>query len=169
METMTELTIRYNYGRGTMRINADEFLSMRSTAKIKKLLKIIRESDTPEQEEAFMVYVKQLLSGMDEKKRFHANAAVDWGTKASEREAELGTLQAELEKALAYREAYKKNSTPWKLMGEAVKEAKGKVSDAKAKVRDAEGFKRMHMREFTRAEKEEAFYEKILSEIFIQW
>lgn len=168
MEKMTELIIRYNYGRGTMQINTEEFLSMHNAAKVKKLLKIIRGSDTPEQEEVFRECVEQLLSGTDAEKRIHANAAVDWGTRATERKAELEKLQAELEKVAAYRNAYKRNSPPYKHMEEIVKGAKDKVKEQREKVRFAEGLKRDHTRDFKRVLRNEGFYKKLLSEIFNQ-
>ena len=73
---MKELKITWNYGKGNMWIDADELLSMRNIAKVRKLLKIIRESDTPEQEEIFKERIRELLSGMVGIKKAYANKAI---------------------------------------------------------------------------------------------
>lgn len=154
---MTDLMITWNYGRGNMQIDIDVFLSSRNTAKVRKLLKIIRESDTPEQEEIFKSRIEELLSGMVDAKKAYANKAVDWGTKSAEGKQELEKIQSELERVTAYRNTYKKNSLPWKHWNESVNNVKSLMKAQKEKVKFAEGWKRDYTNQFKEVQRNEVF------------
>lgn len=163
---MTELRITWNYGRGDMRIDADAFLSMRNVTKIRKMLKIIRTSDTPEQEKVFKDHIEQFLSATVGAKKAYANKAVEWGTRTVEEQQKLEQIQSELEKVIAHRNAQTRNSSPWKYWNEQVKEVKRRVKQQKEKVRFAESQKRDYMNNFRTIQRNEAFCKKLLSEVF---
>lgn len=163
---MTELRITWNYGRGNMRIDADAFLSMRNVAKVRKMLKIIRTSDTPEQEKVLKDHIEQFLSATVGAKKAYANKAVDWGTRAAEERQKLEQIQSELEKVAAHRNAQTRNSSPWKYWNEQVKKVKSRVKQQKEKVRFAESQKRDYMNNFRTVQRNEAFCKKLLSEVF---
>lgn len=161
---MTDLRIKYEHGE--MVIHLEEFLSWRSIAKVRKLLKIIKGSDTPEQEEIFKERIKELLSGMVDEKKAYANKAVEWGTRVAEEKLELEKMQQELERVTAYRDGYKKNSLPWKNLNEQVKKVKSQLKHQKEKIRFAKGWKRDYTNQFKTVQRNEVFYKKLLSEIF---
>lgn len=163
---MTELRITWNYEKGNMRIDIDKFLSLRNTTKVRKLLKIIRESDTPDQEEVFKCRIEQLLSGMCGAKKAYANKVVDLETSVAEEQQKLEQIQLELEKVTAHRNAQTRNSSPWKYWNERVKKAKSRVKQQKEKVRFAENQKRDYMNNFRTTQRNEAFCKKLLSEVF---
>jgi hypothetical protein len=163
---MTELKITWNYGRGNMQVDADAFLSMRNVAKVRKLLKIIRESDTPEQETVLKDRIEQFLSATVGAKKAYANKAVDWGTRAAEEQQKLEVLQLELNRVTVYRDDYKRNSSPWKDLNERVKEVKSRMKQQKEKVRFAERQKRDYKNNFKTVQRNEEFCKKLLSEVF---
>lgn len=163
---MTELKITWNYGKGNMRIDADAFLSMRNIAKVRKLLKIIRKSDTPEQEKVLKDRIEQFLSATVGAKKAYANKAVEWGTRVAEEQQKLEEIQSEFERVMVYRNAQTRNSSPWKYLNEQVKEVKNRVNQQKEKVRFAESQKREYMNNFKTVQRNEAFCKKLLSEVF---
>ncbi len=163
---MTELKITWNYGRGNMQVDVDAFLSMRNVTKVRKLLKIIRESDMPEQEKVLKDHIEQFLSEAAVAKEACANKAVDWGTKAAEEKSQLEEIQSELERVTAYRGGYKRNSLHWKHYNELVKETKNRVKAQKEKIRFAENWKCDYTKQFKAVQRNEVFYKKLLSEIF---
>lgn len=163
---MTELKITWNYGRGNMQIDADVFLSMRNVAKVRKLLNIIRESDTPEQEKVLRDHIEQFLSATVGAKKAYANRAVDWGTRVVEEQQKLEKIQSELERVIAHRNVQTRNSSPWKYWNEQVKEIKSRVKQQKERVRFAESQKRDWTNNFKTVQRNEAFCKKLLSEVF---
>lgn len=64
---MTDITIKYDHGQ--MLIHLDNFLSDGKIAKVRKLLKLIRQSYTPECEEQ----IKEYLQCVTDKDKFHNN------------------------------------------------------------------------------------------------
>ena len=163
---MTELKITWNYGRGKMQVDINAFLLMRNTAKVRKLLKIIRESDTPEQEKVLKDQIKQFLLTTGGVKKAYATKAVDWGTKAAEERQKLEKIQSELERVAAHRNAQTRNSSPWRYWNEQVKEVKSRVKQQKEKVRFAESQKRDYINNLKTIQRNEAFCKKLLSEVF---
>lgn len=163
---MTELKITWNYGKGKMQVDTNAFLLMRNTAKVRKLLKIIRESDTPEQEKVLKEQIEQFLSTTGGVKKAYATKAVDWGTKAAEERQKLEKIQSELERVAAHRNTQKRNSSPWKYWNEQMKEVKSRVKQQKEKVRFAESQKRDYINNLKTIQRNEAFCKKLLSEVF---
>lgn len=163
---MTELKITWNYGKGNMRIDANAFLSMRNIAKVRKMLKTIRASDTPEQEKVLKDHIEQFLSATVGAKKAYANKVVDWGTKAAEEQQKLEQIQLELEKVTAHRNSQTRNSSPWKCWNEQMKKVKSLVKQQKEKIRFAENQKRDYMNNFRTVQRNEVFCKKLLSEVF---
>ena len=64
---MTDLIIKYDHGQ--MLIHLEEFLSCRKIAKVRKLLKLIERSETPELTEQIQSHIEQKLKGLDDTMR----------------------------------------------------------------------------------------------------
>ena len=163
---MTELNITWNDGKGHMKVDADAFLAMHNVAKVRKLLKLIRGSSTPEQETVFKNHIEQYLSTLVGMKKAYTNKAVEWGTRAEEEQPKLEKVQSELESVIAYRDGYKRSSPPWEHWNEQVKEVKDRVKQQKEKVRFAKEQKRDYENNLKIVQRNEAFCKKLLSELF---
>ena len=101
---MTDITIKYDHGQ--MLIHLDNFLSDGKIAKVRKLLKLIRQSYTPECEEQ----IKEYLQCVIDKDKFHNNQMALAG-KITNIESNIYILEKRLKAATLNRNAFKK-STP---------------------------------------------------------
>ena len=114
-----DLEIRYE--GGLMTVHLEEFLSCRSITKVRKLLKVIRSSFTPELEQFEQKQLKneRYITGYEEKVKF---------------------CQRQLDNALYNRNQYKK-STPlhksdgWEHYNEDVKRLRQELREIKAMLR----------------------------------
>ena len=62
-ENMTDITIKYDHGQ--MLIHLDNFLSDRKISEVRKLIKLIRQSYTPECEEQIKEYIQCGVKELD--------------------------------------------------------------------------------------------------------
>lgn len=71
---MTDIMIKYNNGR--MLIHLNEFYSCRNITKVKKLVKLIRQSYTPECEEQMKEYAQRRIKALDDLIAITKNKAI---------------------------------------------------------------------------------------------
>lgn len=147
---MDSIVIKYgNFtNAGTMTIAIDRFLEIRSMAKFRKLLKIIRTSNTPEVENDIKSYIVEYLADVDKRIVFHANKSVDARTEYHEQEAVLNAL-------IKRRSLHRKNTKIYKNISEKVKEQREKMKHSKNVWKSQEKL-------FDSAIKNKDFYEKCL-------
>lgn len=119
---MTNLIIKYD--RGTMTVNLEEFLSCRKIAKVRKLLKLIERSETPELTEQIQSHIEQKLNGLD-------NIAKTWATIHVICKEEVKQTEHELNRWVQLRLGYKKNTDGYKHYHENVKNSREKLKKAK--------------------------------------
>lgn len=115
------MNVRYNGGKGRMTINLPEYLDCQTLTNIRRLIKVVETSDTPEELEKLHNYVEAELQQIDRRMKEAANKAVDARTKAKE-------LQPELDKLVYARNRYKKNSPPYKELMEKVKDMRERIA-----------------------------------------
>ena len=104
-----------------MTINLPEYLDCQTLTNIRRLIKVVETSDTPEELEKLHNYVETELQQIDRRMKEAANKAVDARTKAKE-------LQPELDKLVYARNRYKKNSPPYKELMEKVKDMRERIA-----------------------------------------
>lgn len=104
-----------------MTINLPEYLDGQTLTNIRRLIKVVETSDTPEELEKLHSYVKAELQQIDRWMKEAANKAVDARTKAKE-------LQPELDELVYARNRYKKNSPPYKELMEKVKDMRERIA-----------------------------------------
>ena len=104
-----------------MTINLPEYLDCQTLTNIRRLIKVVETSDTPEELEKLHSYVEAELQQIDRRMKEAANKAVDARTKAKE-------LQPELNKLVYARNRYKKNSPPYKELMEKVKDMRERIA-----------------------------------------
>lgn len=126
---MTDITIKYEHG--SMVVHLDNFLSDGKIAKVRKLLKLIRQSYTPECEEQ----IKEYLQCVVDKDKFHNNQMTLAG-KITNIESNIYILEKRLKAATLNRNAFKK-STPirknedWEKWNERVNDCRESLKESK--------------------------------------
>lgn len=150
---MTDITIKY----GQMLIHLDNFLSDGKIAKVRKLLKLIRQSYTPECEEQ----IKEYLQCVIDKDKFHNNQMALAG-KITNIESNIYILEKRLKAATLNRNAFKK-STPihknedWEKWNE-------QVNDCKESLKESKKLLTAVNREYKQNVKNRTFYQKVMQE-----
>ena len=147
---MTDLIIKYDHGQ--MLIHLEEFLSCRKIAKVRKLLKLIERSETPELTEQIQSHIEQKLKGLDD-------IAKTWATIHVRCKEEAKQTEHELNRWVQLRSGYKKNSEGYKHYHENVKNSREELKKAKEKMRNSK-------KEFDDTMRDRTFFEKLLSEVF---
>ncbi len=147
---MTDLTIRY--GNGQMIIHLEEFLACRNISKVRKLLKIIARSDTPEMTEQIQSHIEHRIKGLDDVGKISANQYVKY-------KEEVKQVEQEVDRLVQLRSRYKKKSDGWAHYNDRVKESRERLREVKASMRNSK-------KEFDDTIRDKKFFEKLLSEVF---
>lgn len=147
---MTDLTIRYD--KGQMIIHLEEFLACRNISKVRKLLKIIARSDTPEMTEQIQSHIEHRIKGLDDVGKISANQYVKFVETVKQVEQEVNRL-------VQLRSRYKKKSDGWAHYNDRVKESRERLREVKASMRNSK-------KEFDDTIRDKKFFEKLLSEVF---
>ena len=135
-----DLEIRYE--NGSMTVHLEEFLNIRSIAKVRKLLKLIRSSFTPECEQQIKEFVQDWIEQFEQK---------------------VSYCQKQLRDALYTRDSYKK-STPlhksegWDRWNEEVKGCRKELAEVKTLLRSYQSRYNSNIRN-------KDFYKKVLENI----
>lgn len=147
---MTDLRIEND--RGKMIIHLEEFLSCRSISKVKKLLKIIQRSYTPEVADQMRWHIENRVNGLDALMKVSANQCVRL-------KEEVSNIQNDVNVWKSQRDRNTKNSSPYKYYNDKLKVSREKLRDAKKSLNTVKC-------EFDNHAKDKVFFEKLLSEIF---
>ena len=148
-------TIFIKYENGEMWINLEEFLCCsynRSISKVRKLVKIINNSYTPEVIEDMKKFIEQRMNITDtiiETAREHCLVFND----------EVKKYEKRLDSVVAHRANYKRNTDGWKYYNKQVKEVRENLRTAKVNMRVAKG-------QFNDTVRMKNFFIKLLSEVF---
>lgn len=138
-----------------MRINLEEFLCYscnRSISKVRKLVKIINNSYTPEVIEDMKKFIEQRMNTTDtiiETAREHCLVFND----------EVKKYEKRLDSVVAHRANYKRNTDGWKYYNKQVKEVRENLRTAKVNMRAAKS-------QFNDTVRMKNFFIKLLSEVF---
>lgn len=148
---MTDLIIKYDHGQ--MLIHLEEFLSCRKIAKVRKLLKLIERSETPELTEQIQSHIEKKLKGLED-------IAKTWATIHVRCKEEVKQTEQELNRWVQLRSGYKKSSDGYKHYNENVKKkSREELKKVKEKMRNSK-------KEFDDTMRDRIFFEKLLSEVF---
>lgn len=147
---MTDLTIRYDNGQ--MIIHLEEFLACRNISKVRKLLKIIARSDTPEMTEQIQSHIEHRIKWLDDVGKIYANQYVKFVETVKQVEQEVNRL-------VQLRSRYKKKSDEWTHYNDRVKESRERLREVKTSMRNSK-------KEFDDTIRDKKFFEKLLSEVF---
>ena len=152
---MTDITIKYEHG--SMVVHLDNFLSDGKIAKVRKLLKLIRQSYTPECEEQ----IKEYLQCVVDKYKFHNNQMTLAG-KITNIESNIYILEKRLKAATLNRNAFKK-STPIR-KNEDWEKWNERVNDCRESLKESKKLLAVVNREYKQNIKNRAFFKKVMQE-----
>lgn len=152
---MTDITIKYEHG--SMVVHLDNFLSDGKIAKVRKLLKLIRQSYTPECEEQ----IKEYLQCVVDKDKFHNNQMTLAG-KITNIESNIYILEKRLKAATLNRNAFKK-STPIR-KNEDWEKWNERVNDCRESLKESKKLLAVVNREYKQNIKNRAFFKKVMQE-----
>lgn len=147
---MTDITIKYDHGQ--MLIHLDNFLSDRKISEVRKLIKLIRQSYTPECEEQIKEYIQCGVKELD-------NIIMITEKRIDRNEAEVKDAEKDLKTWLYFRSLHKKGSDGYKHYMMKVKEGRDMLKDKKADLRSAE-------KEYEDSIRNKKFFSKLLSGVF---
>ena len=147
---MKDLEIKYDHG--VMVIHLEEFLECRSISKVRKLVKVIQRSHTPELIEQMQQDVKEGVAGADAAARIAAKNTVNLTEKKK-------ALERDIIMYKDMRSKFKKSQNGWDKYNKLLKRDREELKATK-QVLSSE------TRTFSECIKNKVFYEKLLSEIF---
>lgn len=154
---MTDIEIKYEHG--SMVVHLENFLSDGKITKVRKLLKVIRQSYIPECEDQIKEFVMQRVTN---KEQFHSDQVALAG-KITNIESNIDQLERRLKAAMISRNALKK-STPihknndWEVWNE-------QVNSIRKSLRESKKILAAVNREYKQNIKDRAFYKKVIEEI----
>lgn len=139
------------YDNGSMAIHLDAFLDYRSITKVKKLVKVIQQSYTPDALDDLKEFVKRGIEQFEPRMKEDANYYAGY-------EPKLKFNKQNLEKCLNNRNKYKRGTDGWEHYNELVKEFRQEIKETKLQMKQRKS-------DFDTCVKNKAFYEKVLETI----
>lgn len=154
---MTDIEIKYEHG--SMVVHLENFLSDGKITKVRKLLKVIRQSYTPECEDQIKEFVMQRVTN---KEQFHSDQVALAG-KITNIESNIDQLERRLKGATISRNAFKKSTQihknkDWEMWNE-------QIISIRESLRESKKILAAVNREYKQNVKDRAFYKKVIEEI----
>lgn len=142
------MEIYIKWYKGSMVISLEAFLSCRSITKVKKLLTIIRTSNTPECEGQIKAFIEQELEQYEPRQKENQRYIVGY-------ESKVNFLQKQIENCMDSRDRFKPKSDGWKHYNSHVKTFRDELREIKVELRK-------YQKQFSQNEKNKEFYMKVL-------
>lgn len=118
------MDLNIKYQNGSMTVHLEEFLDCRSIGKVKKLLKVIRDSYTPYEEQKLKDFIEQEIEQFEPKQMEDHKYIIGY-------EEKVKFCQKQLNNCIANRSNFKRNSDPWKHYNSYVKQFREELRDIK--------------------------------------
>lgn len=145
------MNLEIKYDNGSMVIHLEVLLGCRSITKVKKLVKVIQLSHTPELLDTIKEFIEQGLEQFEPRMTEDKLYISGYTTK-------LKFAQKKIDTYRFHRDCCKKNTEHWKNYNEVVKQYRQEISEIKAALR----CKNLDLTDCIR---NKAFYEKVLGTI----
>lgn len=123
------MTLEIKYENGSMIVHLEQFLGCRSISKVKKLVKLIRQSYTPNEIEKIVNHIEQ----------FKETYEIDLKTAESKiigYESKMKIAKSYLDKSIMYRGRCTRNSSPWKYHNNYVKQYREELKKLQQSLRE---------------------------------
>lgn len=141
------MDLNIKYKNGSMVVHLEELLSTRNISKIRKLIKVIQNSDTPNEIENVQTYIEQFNDNYDASQMLTQKEITGYSQKIS-------FSQHQLEVSLNNREKYPKKSDGYKHYNQSVKNNREELRRMKMELRSKQ-------QELSSREKEKQFLGRV--------
>ena len=172
-----DLEIKYEHG--SMTIHLEEFLNCRSISKVRKLVKIIRSSYTPECEQQIKEFVQEQIEQFEQVQKEHSIYIEGYTQKVRYAERQIrqtkhiiSQIQADVSKLQIIRDSHRKNTKVWKDCNadvkkhrERLKEPRKKLKSQNEELKELKSLLRSRQQSFDRNIRNNGFYKKVLENI----
>ena len=142
------MDLKIKYENGSITVHLENFLNCHSISKVKKLVKIIRSSFTPECEGTIREYIEQEIEQFEPRQREISKYIIGYTEKVKFCQAQLGNCTAN-------RDKYKRNSDGWKHYNNHVKQFRQELKEMQSSLRSRQS-------EYDRNIRNKDFYKKAL-------
>lgn len=142
------MDIYIKWSNGSMTVHLEQFLTCRNISKVRKLVKVIRESYTPECEEKIREYIEQELEQFEPKQKENSRYIIGYTEKAK-------FCQQQLDNCIYNRDRFKKKSEGWEHYNNRVKAYREELKELKSQLR-------IYKKQFSQGMKNKEFYTKVL-------
>ena len=172
-----DLEIRYE--NGSMTVHLEEFLNIRSITKVRKLLKLIRSSFTPECEQQIKEFVQEQAEQFEQVQKEHSIYIEGYTQKIKVAEQQIrqtkhsiSLIQSGVAKLQFIRDLHRKNTNVWKkcnanvkVMREHLKEPREILKAQNEELKELKILLRQRQSAFDRNIRNKDFYKKVLENI----
>ena len=118
------MDLKIDYGNGSMLIHLEEFLNCGSISKVRKLVKLIRQSVNPDDIGKFKMFIEQEFEQIEPRKKDNERYIAGY-------EDKVKYCQQQMEKCINNRDHFKKNSSEWKQYNYYVKQHRQELKEIK--------------------------------------
>ena len=172
-----DLEIRYE--NGSMTVHLEEFLSERRIAKVRKLLKVIRSSFTPECEQQMKEFIQEQTEQFEQVQKEHSIYIEGYTQKVKYAEQQIrqtkhciSQIQADVAKLQFIRDSHRKNTKVWKDCNTDVKQYRELLKEPRVTLKEQnEELRNLKTRLWQRQKafdcnvRNKEFYKKVMQEI----
>lgn len=172
-----DLEIRYE--NGSMTVHLEEFLSERRIAKVRKLLKVIRSSFTPECEQQMKEFIQEQTEQFEQVQKEHSIYIEGYTQKVKYAEQQImqtkhliSQIQTGVKNSQFVRDSHRKNTKVWKNRNADVKQRRERLKETRATLKEQnEDLKKLKTRlrsgqeAFDGNVRNKEFYKKVMQEI----
>lgn len=173
------MVLEISYRNGSMKVDIERFLNTRSIVKVKKLLKVIRSSYTPECEQQIKEFVQSWIEQFEQVQKEHSIYIEGYTQKIKVAEQQvrqtkyrMSPIQADVAKLQFIRDSHRKNTIVWKECNDDVKAVRKHLKepreDLKAQNEELKNLKislRQRQSALNRNNRNKDFYKKVLENI----
>lgn len=142
------MDLKIKFDNGSMMVHLDAFLDCRSIGKVKKLLKLIQQSYTPDAVNELKEFVEQELGQFEPRMKEDRNYYIGY-------ESKLKFDEQNLEKCRYNRDRYKRDTNGWKHYNELMTEFRQEIRETKLQMKQKKS-------DYNTCVKNKAFYKKVL-------
>lgn len=172
-----DLEIRYE--NGSMTVHLEEFLSERRIAKVRKLLKVIRSSFTPECEQQMKEFIQEQTEQFEQVQKEHSIYIEGYTQKIRYAEQQIrqtqhiiSQIQTGVKNSQLLRDSHRKNTKVWKNRNadvkkyrERLKEPRNTLKEQKEELKKLKALLGSRQQSFDRNIRNKDFYKKVLENI----
>ena len=172
-----DLEIRYE--NGSMTVHLEEFLSCRSITKVRKLLKVIRSSFTPECEQQMKEFIQEQTEQFEQVQKEHSIYIEGYTQKVKYAEQQIrqtkhriSQIQTGVKNSQFARDSYRKNTKAWKNCNADVKKYRERLKEPRTtlkaqneELKELKALLRSRQQFFDRNVRNKGFYKKVMQEI----